>query len=81
MPVRAGLANSSSNDAVEHDDIGVEVRRDECATRRWLVRMVASRLVVEAVVSGEYGNGPLVHDRGAGIRQGCCCLAMCLYET
>ena len=50
MPVRARLANSSSNDGVGHGDFGVKVCRDELATRRWLVCTVELRLGVKALV-------------------------------
>ena len=50
MPVWAGLANSSSDEDVEHGDFDVVVRQYELVACRWLVCTVASRLGVEALV-------------------------------
>ena len=50
MPVWAVLPNSGSDNGVAHGDLGDGVRRDELATRDWLVGTVASRIGVEAVI-------------------------------
>ena len=50
MPVLAGLANLSSDNGVEHSEIGVEVCCDELEMRHWLVCTVVSILAVKALV-------------------------------